>query len=903
MPQAARPFPRATYRLQLSSRFDFAAAAARAPYLARLGISHVYASPFLKARPGSEHGYDIVDHAALNPELGTREDFAAMTEVLRAHGLGLILDFVPNHMGVNGADNPYWLDMLEWGQASAYAGWFDVDWQPEPLHLQGKVLIPVLADQYGAVLAAGGLELRFDAAAGEIAVWAHDAHKLPIHPGHYGRVLGGHHARLEELSDGFSHLDSFRPHEQRRARELKAALAVAVREDREVAAVLARRLADFAGTAGDLESWMRLDRLIADQHWRVAYFRVAADDINYRRFFTINDLAGLRMEHEDVFDHAHRLVFELIETGKLDGLRIDHIDGLLDPKAYCRRLREKAPRPIYLVVEKILGAGEGLREDWQVDGTTGYEFANLLTGLLIDPAGEARLDEAYRAFTGRRRGFGAVARECKLTIMEDEMASELGALAREAARVARSNPRTADFTRNVLQRALKEIVAGFEVYRTYVDAEGAGATDLEQLRRAFSSARRAGSGIDHTVFDFLFSLLGCEAVARPGSGFSRQEVVRLAMRFQQYTGPVMAKGVEDTAFYRYNRLIAANEVGGHPGHLGLGVGAFHAANLARHPGAMLATSTHDTKRGEDCRARLAVLAELAGAFAEAAGRWRSLLHRANVPEPDGNDIYLFFQLLIGAWPPGLTSADADQLRHFEQRLQLVMLKSAREAKVHTNWAAPDEAYEQSLHDFVARAFADRGFLADFVAFEERIIALGAANSFVQAVLKFTVPGVPDLYQGAEGFDLSLVDPDNRRPVDWTRLAEWLEASPPLGRDELLDGRAKFSAIANLLALRRKHSMLFAEGDYQPLEMADDRLVAFSRRHGDSAFVVVAARFPSRGAVAGELQLPDHRPLYGDVLTGRQIMSGKAGIDLAIVLADLPAAVLMPAEPVAVRRAW
>ncbi|WP_454818395.1 malto-oligosyltrehalose synthase [Labrys neptuniae] len=894
------PPPRATYRLQLNSRFNFAAVEAIAPYLAQLGVSHVYASPFLKARPGSSHGYDIVDHSTLNPELGSKEDFDHMTRALRAQGLGLILDFVPNHMGVNGADNPYWLDVLEWGQGSAYAGWFDIDWQPEPSHLKGKVLIPVLGDQYGAVLAGGGLELCLDAAAGEIAVWAHGAHKLPIHPGHYGRILGSDHAELDKLSDAFSHLEGFHPHEPRRAAQLKADLAGLVAGDSKVAEAVAERLRHFAGIAGELESWRPLDRLIADQHWRVAYFRVAADDINYRRFFNISDLAGLRIEHEELFDHTHRLVFELIAKGVLDGLRIDHIDGLLDPKTYCRRLREKAPRPIYLVVEKILGAGEELREDWHADGTTGYEFANLLTNLLVDPNGQARLDELYHRFGGERRSFKAISRECKLAIMEDEMAGELGGLAREAARIARSNPRTADFTRNVLQRALREIVAGFRVYRTYVDMDGASPADLQELESAFTHARRSGAGIDRSVFDFLFSLLSTQAVARPGSGFSRQDVMRFAMRFQQYTGPIMAKGVEDTAFYRYNRFIAANEVGGHPDHLGASVNAFHAANLARRPGAMLATSTHDTKRGEDCRARLAVLSEIAPDFAEASTRWRAMLGGGEA-EPDGNDIFLFFQLLVGAWPTDLVPEDMSQLERFQERIQAAMLKSVREAKVHTNWAAPDEAYEKSLHDYIAAAFANQDFLADFIAFEKRVIELGASNSFVQTVLKFTVPGVPDIYQGAEAFDLSMVDPDNRRPVDWDWLTRRVKDIGPIARDDLLDGSAKLAITANLLDLRRRHEALFTQGDYRPIAMANDRFIAFSRQHGDCAFVVVAARFPCSGPIDDFLPLAHHYPVYGEILSGRQITPGKEGIDLAMLLAELPAAVLVAQTPPAVRQ--
>ncbi len=484
------------------------------------------------------------------------------------------------------------------------------------------------------------------------------------------------------------------------------------------------------------------------------------------------------------------------------------------------------------------------------------------------------------------------------------MASELGGLAREAARIARSNPRTADFTRNVLLRALREIVAGFRVYRTYVDADGADQFDLQELGYAVARARRTGSGIDRSVFDFLLAVLSCQAVAMPGSGFSRQDVLRFAMKFQQYTGPVMAKGVEDTAFYRYNRFVAANEVGGYPEHLGAGIAAFHSANLARHPGAMLGTSTHDTKRGEDTRARLAALGEVAPDFAAAVRRWQAMLAGDEATGPDANDIFLFYQLLIGAWPQGLTIDDSEGIDAFQVRIQAAMLKSVREAKLHTNWAAPDEDYEALLRAFIAAAFANAAFLSDFVVFQERIASLGVANSLVQAVLKFTVPGVPDIYQGAEGFDLSLVDPDNRRPIDWAWHRNRLDAAArPIMPGDLADGSAKLAATAKLLALRRAHPALFAAGGYRPIEMADERFIVFERREGDASIIVVAARFPARGTISGLLVLPSSEPVYSDLLSGRRINVGAEGIDLAILLADLPVAVLVPIRLAGASRSW
>jgi (1->4)-alpha-D-glucan 1-alpha-D-glucosylmutase len=573
---APRPIPRATYRLQFHKGFGFSDAAALAPYLARLGISHVYASPYLKARPGSTHGYDIVDHGQLNPELGDAAAFDAMAAAFRANGLGQILDFVPNHMGVGGADNPWWLDVLEWGPASEYAGWFDIDWDPDRRYLHEKLLVPFLGDQYGAVLEAGQLVLRFDPQAGDFAIWAYDTHKLPICPLHYARVLGDDHPELERLGDAFSNLPEWRPRIAQRARDLQAELGALARQRNDVRHAIDAAVDRLNGEPGRLATWRCLEALIEDQNWRAAHFRVAADDINYRRFFNINELAGIRVELPELFDHAHRLAFELLRDGVVDGLRIDHVDGLLDPKGYLVRLRDEAPRPFYLVVEKILARHEALREDWPVEGTTGYEFANLVLGLLVDPAGEDGFTRAYVEFTGAHSPFDAIVHDCKIRIMLNEMASELNVLARDAARVARQNPRTADFTRNLLQRALKEVIACFPVYRTYVDgAAEPTEADRRDIDWALAHARRNETDLDPSVFDFLHRLLTADLVAQPRSGFSRQGVVRFAMRVQQYSGPVMAKGLEDTAFYRYNRFVALNEVGGNPDAFGVSLAAFH----------------------------------------------------------------------------------------------------------------------------------------------------------------------------------------------------------------------------------------------------------------------------------------------------------------------------------------
>lgn len=928
-PAAPLIIPRATYRLQFRKEFGFDAAAALAPYLARLGVSHVYASPYLKARAGSTHGYDIVDHDQLNPELGGADAFARMVAALRAHGLGQVLDFVPNHMGVGGADNPLWLNVLEWGPNSNYAGWFDIDWEPDRKYLQDKLLVPFLGDQYGLELERGHLRLKFDPNAGSFAVWAYEAHKLPICPLHYGSILGDNHPLLERLGDEFAGLPAWRPQIERRSAELKAALAALVQERSDVHEAVEAGVAALNGQEGNLASWMGLHGLVQQQYWRAAHFRVAADDINYRRFFNINDLAGLRMELPDLFDHAHRLVFRMLADDTLDGLRIDHVDGLLDPKGYLCRLRQAAPRPgFYLVVEKILAAHENLRSDWPVQGTTGYEFANLVLGFLIDPEGQEGLTRCYAEFTGRTEEFAHVVRESKLRIMENEMASELNVLARDAARVARQNPRTADFTRNILQRALRQVVACFPVYRTYLDWAGTPTeADQRDLDWAVAQARRYETSLDPSVFKFLYKLLSGDLVAEPRSGFSRHAVLRCAMKLQQYSGPVMAKGLEDTAFYRYNRFVALNEVGGHPDEFGLSIAAFHHANRQRAenwPNAMLGTATHDTKRGEDTRARLAVLPEMPDEWARQVHGWSRLLRvrrgdLEGTAPPDRNDEFLFYQLLIGTWPFELLDDQIgeDALATYAERIKGAMIKAVREAKIHSTWAAPNAVYEDAVLSFVTDTLDERrsgAFLASFRPFAAQVAELGARNTLVQTVLKLTVPGMPDIYQGAELWDFSLVDPDNRRPVDYslrTRLLE--EVLEELRTDrigamrryaaEWQDARFKLAALVTILAFHREQPALFEAGEYQPLAIEGpeaDQVCAFLRLHQNARLLTAVTRFPARLAVSvfsrdTILMLPEspHQTRWRDLLTGVEHSIGNS-LAVAELVEVLPAAVLVPA---------
>ncbi|CAO3357198.1 malto-oligosyltrehalose synthase [Azospirillum melinis] len=920
-PAAGKPIPRATYRVQLNGEFGFDRTAAIADYIARLGVSHLYASPYMKARPGSTHGYDIVNHNELNPEVGDQNDFRDLVEALKRNGLGQILDFVPNHMGVGGSDNEWWLNVLEWGPESPYAGYFDIEWESDYRYLQGKVLVPFLGDQYGAVLVSGGLDLRFDPETGSFAVWAYDSHKLPVRPQDYGTILGSDHPDLERIGDAFAHLAYARPHQIARAGVQKAELATLVATRPDVADAIAQRLSVFRGYQGEIDSWGHLHELIGRQNWRVAYFKVAADDINYRRFFNINELAGLRMDEPELFDVAHRMVLGMVADGTLDGIRIDHIDGLIDPKGYCERLVAASSKPFYLVVEKILARHERLREDWPIDGTTGYEYANLMGGLFVDPKAEEAFTRLYGDFIGRRDNFEEVVRQCKIRIMESEMASELNVLSRKAARIARSNPATADFTANILHQALKETIARFPVYRTYVDGGVPSDLDRRDIDWAISQARRVEQGPDGSVYDFLQRLLTTDLVAAPKSGYSHRQVTRFAMRFQQYSGPVMAKGLEDTAFYRYNRLVALNEVGGHPDHFGVSVSAFHRANQDRArnwPGNMLASTTHDTKRGEDTRARLYALSEMPEEWERQVQTWSRLLRarRGDVEgtaPPDRNDEYLFYQLLLGAWPAELTGASVDRIEQpamtaFAERIVGAMTKSMREAKVHSTWAAPNEAYEGAVVSFIHDALdvtRRNAFLEAFLPFQASLARIGMVNGLAQALLKLTSPGVPDIYQGCELWNLSLVDPDNRLPVDYDarrKLLEEVEGVVEHGTvagllERWTDGAVKLAVTRQALAVRGEMPEVFSAGEYLPLEATGERadhVVAYARRNGDETVVVAVPRLvgqlgedPDWGNTA--IPLPRGTG-WRNRLTGAEVEGGDA-VMAATLFADLPVALL------------
>ncbi len=912
-PRVACPPVRATYRLQFSRDFTFRDAAALTPYLDALGVSHVYASPITEARPGSPHGYDIINHNRLNPEIGGEEDFRALVVALHARGMGLIVDFVPNHVGI-GPDNAWWLDVLEWGKASPFAAYFDINWRPIRPDLKGRVLLPVLSDQYGVVLENGDIALRFDPEEGSFSAWLRD-YRLPISPRSYATILIAGGDPLAELVRDFRGIETLRAAPAReKSAALKRRLAEAAR-DPAVAGAIAAALGGFTGRSGAPASFGPLHRLLKAQAYRIADWRVAAEEINYRRFFDVNDLAGLRMELQPLFEHAHRLVFDLIGRGDVQGLRIDHIDGLHDPRAYCERLQRQSPAPLYVVVEKILAAHEVL-PSWPIAGATGYDFANQVLAIFIDPAGEAPMSRLYRRFSGRDETFDAVLYACKKHIMRINLASEVNVLAREFHLLSMRRRRTRDFTLNGMLAALEEVIAGFPVYRTYVSQQGVGDDDRRYIDWALAQAKKRWVGADLRVFDFIHEVL------TGGAG----ETLRVAMHFQQLTGPVMAKAAEETAFYRWVRLLALNEVGGDPRRFGMSVAAFHrlTRDRARHwPRAMVTTATHDTKRGEDARARLALLSEMPREWRRGLSRW-TRLNRSRRVEVDGeaapsrNVEYLFYQALLGAWPPDLEPGDREGMGRLRDRIEAYMLKAAHEAKEATSWINPNEAYDAALRRFVRAALnASRAnpFLAEFHQFVEALARPGALASLSQLVLKLTVPGTPDIYQGCELWDFSLVDPDNRRPVDWSRrralLDEVADASPAALAERWRDGREKLFATQRLLALRRADPDLFAEGDYQPLETAGRKsghLCAFARRRGERSLVVVAPRLLRRLCLDGmpidwgstQIVLPPTQAGWRELFTGRRLEPTER-VAAAEILADFPVAVLVSGEPQHQRR--
>lgn len=914
---STRPeIPASMYRLQFNRDFTFRDATQLVPYLAALGISHCYASPYLRARPGSTHGYDIIDHNSLNPEIGTSEDYEQFVVELHRHGMGQVLDIVPNHMGVMGADNAWWLDVLENGEASIYAGYFDIDWYPIKDELEGKVLVPILAEQYGNVLEKGDLKLFFDRERGEFYI-NYFQHRFPINPREYPRILRACMAQLEQklgsthddvlelqsVVTAFGHLPSRQDlshekvAERNREKEVqKRRLAALCARSREICHAISEAVRLLNGSPGDSRSFDALHELIKAQGYRLAQWRVAADDINYRRFFDINDLAALRMENSAVFAATHKLILDLVRQGKVNGLRVDHPDGLYDPANYFRQLQQETAsssgsgesHPAYVVAEKILIGDEKLRKEWPVCGTTGYDFGSLVNGLFVDQSTAQRLERIYRSFTGRDETFRDMVYQCKKVILKAALASELNVLASALSRIALANRHTCDFTLNSLRSALAEIIACFPVYRTYVSDKGISQEDRHYIEQGVAEGAKRSNLPDPTVFDFIRRVLLLEFSGEEPQWY-RQSRVHFAMKFQQVTSAAMAKGLEDTAFYRYNLLVSLNEVGGDPGKFGVSVDAFHRANLYRMrnwPHGMSSTCTHDSKRSEDVRSRINTISELPAQWRSGLRRWRDWnrgkkKHMDSVPVPDRNDEYLLYQMLIGVWPLAGEIGEAEW-KTFVDRVQNYMLKAVREAKQHSSWANPNLDYENAVRHFVG-AILDRRrknrFLREFEEFQKRTSRFGMFNSLSQTLLRLTSPGAPDTYQGNELWDFSMVDPDNRRPVDYSRrqamlaeLQSWKPAKdcePGCQARALLnsmdDGRIKLYLIWKTLSSRRRSLRLFQCGRYLPLHAhgpAADHLCAFAREYeGDLAIVVVPRLCAS--LLGDKKQYPLAEDVWGD----------------------------------------
>jgi (1->4)-alpha-D-glucan 1-alpha-D-glucosylmutase len=996
-----RYFPGATYRLQLHAGFTFRDALAVTPYLRDLAITHCYASPYLKARPGSTHGYDIIDHRQFNPEIGTDEDYEAWVTALADNGLGQILDTVPNHMGIVGNENAWWNDVLENGPSSPYAGYFDIAWTASPRpELQGKVLLPVLGDPYGKVLESQQICLAY--AAGTFTLSYFD-HRFPVAPRSYGLILGHDLAELENrlpaddpalveyqsILTAVGHLprrtevEPAKVAERQREKEvIKRRLAALTESSASVHEFIERNVALFNGRPGDPHSFDLMDELLEDQAYRLANWRVASDEINYRRFFDINELAALSMERPEVFQATHEFVFRLLREGKINGLRIDHPDGLYDPREYLDRLQEhylvdvahgvftsdpdfqglewndlEGPlrqeigqarrqgrdsplwRPLYVVVEKVLGPTEPFPEDWPIYGTSGYAFLNMVNGQFVEAANGPAFTQLYQRWTGDSTSFAEVVYQKKFVILQVALSSELHMLAFQLDRLAQKDRRSRDFTLNSLRHALREVIACFPVYRSYISGDVIHESDRRYVQAAINRAKFKNPALSGSIFNFVRDML----LLRYPEGATdedRAEQQRFVGKFQQVTAPVMAKGMEDTAFYVYNRLVSLNEVGGGPDRFGIAPEAMHRylqERQARWPYSFAATSTHDTKRGEDVRDRINVLSEIPGEWEERLKRWGEMnrRHRVEVdeaPAPDANEEYLLYQSLLGAWPLG--PCGPEEYAEFVGRIQAYMAKALHEAKVHTSWINPNPAYDEAVAQFIARILDEKQsgpFLQDLREFQRKISHFGMLNALAQTLVKIAAPGVPDTYQGTELWDFSLVDPDNRRPVDYgirSRLLGQLKERTAGGTRGLLklareliqareDGRVKLYVTWRALTCRRDHPLLFSPGDYTATEVSGAKQAhafGFIRRHDDQAVVCAVPRLMTKLVRQAEA-LPVGKEVWQDTVVylpglgrGRKLANlftgevlttageeGRPTLALADVFANFPVALLV-AQP-------
>ena len=922
----AQSIPLATYRIQFTSAFGFDEAAKIAPYLKKLGVTHLYASPFMKARSGSTHGYDIIDHNQINPELGGEDGFDRLSKTLKENDLGLILDFVPNHMGVHFADNAWWLDVLEWGPASPHAASFDIDWDTLPYRAKGGILLPILGSPYGDALEKGEIELRYDSKEGSFSAWYFE-HRLPIAPQRYSEILrsivmnadaAGTPAGIETLALA-SRYAGLRQPSLSEAPAFKAALA----NSRGIGSLIESGLDAYRSGPDRPSQTQALHSLLERQHYKLAHWRLATSEINYRRFFDVNSLAGLRVEDQSTFDGIHGLVKRLVSEDKFQGLRLDHIDGLRDPAQYFQRLSRLikdatgAARsvPLYLLIEKILGGKEELPRFAGVHGTTGYEWLNAITHVLLDGSGLETLDEIWRQASNVAPKFAPVLQTSKRRVLETLLASEFTVLCRLLARIAGGHYSTRDFSPDSLRQALELYVLHFPVYRTYMTSSGPNPADRELISITIEKARADWFGADEGIFDFLRDVITQDLAKAGRSAPGKPRMRRFALKLQQFTGPMMAKSLEDTAFYRFHRLLALNEVGGDPAADELSANAFHALmcqRLKKSPHGMTSTATHDTKRGEDARTRLLALPELASEWAGMVGRWKEfnahhIVNGGEVRSPSLAFEYMLYQALIGAWPDKIDSS-------FIERMKAYSIKAAREAKLETSWLNPNIAYENAIEAFIERIL-DRSLSADFLdsiqSFTRRTSLIGALNSLSQITLKIMMPGVPDFYQGTEFWDTSLVDPDNRRPVDFVARQTALAAAENPDWEHLVqnwrDGRLKMAWTLTLLELRRELPLVFTEGDYRPIAVSGthkNHCIAFARCHGDQAVIVAAgkrfAAFTEQGRAWPSIDFDATLDL-GDYIFDIEAGTRKSNFPLGKLFGSLPAAVLKarvgrPAHP-------
>lgn len=878
------PIPLATYRLQFNHQFTLQQAIELIDYWQELGITDLYASPLTKAKSKSLHGYDVIDHNQINPEIGTEEDFARLASLLKDKGMGFILDIVPNHMCIADPGNNWWRDVLENGPSSIYAGYFDITWDPPKLELKDKILLPILTKPLGRVIEDQELKIVYQEGA---FFFDYNSILLPLNPKSWSSILKLIHPELvtqlkendedllefESILTALDHLPDLSERDPEKCKErnrekeiIKKRLSHLLEKNHLLQKSIQMALAKLNGTPGDPASFNQLELLLKEQAYRLSYWRLTNDLINYRRFFDINDLACLHMEKEEVLEATHSMIFKFIEKGWVTGLRIDHIDGLYNPQAYLKRLQEKQPQsfPLYVIVEKILVGQERLNPDWLVAGTTGYDYLNLVNGIFVVPEARSPMQLIYDQFIGYPNKLSVLVYECKKLILLVSMASELYTATRQLEEISEQHRWSYDYALEGLRSALRDVIACFPVYRTYINQEDQQVSkeDQKYIFKAITFAKRLNPASDHLVFDFIKSVLMLEDPPNltPEQIRYRREFV---LRLQQLTGPVMAKGFEDTALYRAYPLLSLNDVGMDAAKFGLDIEDFHAENQerAKHwPHTLSATSTHDTKRSEDVRARINVLSEIPKEWKEAIERWQNFNKSKKVElesceVPDANEEYLLYQTLIGSWP----CVDLEDREASIDRIRNYMIKALKEAKIHTSWINPNEEYEQAVLKFIDRILdskTDNPFLLDFQRFIFPLQKAGMLNSLSQLILKMTTPGIPDFYQGSELWQLTLVDPDNRQPVEYGKRQEILKSiqkSAEKNRVDLIenlsksieDGRLKMFIMWIVLNFRKNNASLFQEGKYIPLEVKGEKakhIVAFSRTCGEQHCLVLVSRF-------------------------------------------------------------